>query len=84
MVDDDAYAFARVTAESRVIVVFNHAAATARLHVPVRSLGIPDGTRLERTLKTTPAVDVRQGAVEVELAPHSVAIYVGHSSWPVR
>src|ERR1035441_7458052 len=38
LVEDDAYAFARVTAESQVIVVFNHAPVSARLHIPLEDL----------------------------------------------
>jgi len=75
LVDDDSYAFARVTNLSRAVVVFNGAGASAKLHVPLEASGIPNGTRLENLLRTTPAVEVRQGALEVELRPHSAAIY---------
>jgi glycosidase len=75
LVDDDAYAFARVTAESHVIVVFNHAAASARLHVPLESLRIPNGTRLVDLLGKTPGAEVRQGSLEVELPARSSGIY---------
>jgi len=75
LVDDDAYAFARVAADSRVIVVFNHAAAPATLHIPLDSLGIANGTRLENLLGRTAALVTRQGAIEVELSPHTAAIY---------
>ena len=48
LVEDDAYAFARVTDGSRVVVVFNGAGASAELHVPLEASGIPNGSRLER------------------------------------
>ena len=52
---------------------------------PIESLGNPDGTRLENLLETAPALEIRQGAVEVELAPHSSAIYLElPSQKPVR
>ena len=75
LVDDDAYAFARVTAGSRVLVVFNRRAAPARLHIPLESSGIPDSSRLENLLGGTPAAETRNGALDVELPPHSAAIY---------
>ena len=75
LVEDDAYAFARVTDASRVVVVFNGAGASAQLHIPLEASGIPNGTRMENLLGTTPAVDARQGALEIELPPHSAAIY---------
>ncbi|HEY1338189.1 MAG TPA: alpha-amylase family glycosyl hydrolase [Bryobacteraceae bacterium] len=75
MVDDNAYAFARITADSHVLVVFNHAAGSARLHIPLDQSGIPSGARLQNLLETTPPVEVRQGALEIELPPHSAAVY---------
>ena len=75
LVEDDAYAFARVTDGSRVVVVFNGAGASAQLHIPLEASGIPNGTRMENLLGTTPAVEARQGALQIELPPHSAAIY---------
>ena len=75
LVEDHAYAFARVTDGSRVVVVFNGAGASVELHVPLGECGIPNGTRMENLLGTTPAVEARQGALEIELPPHSAAIY---------
>ena len=75
LVEDDAYAFARVTDASRVVVVFNGAKASAQLHIPIEASGIPNGTRMENLLGTTPAVEARQGALQIELPPHSAAIY---------
>ena len=74
LVEDDAYGFARVTDGSRVVGVFHGAGASADLHVPLAASGIPNGTRLE-TLGTRPAVEARQGSLEIELPPHPAAIY---------
>ena len=75
LVDDDAYAFARVTAGSRVVVVFNRAAASAKLHIPLEGSGIQNGMRLENLLGTTPAAEARQNALEIELPAQSSAVY---------
>ena len=80
LVEDDAYAFARLSAApnapgSRVLVVFNNAAAPATLDVPLPGTGITDGTRLEDCLGAAPPVVVREGAVRIPLPPHSSAIY---------
>jgi hypothetical protein len=56
-------------------VVFNGAGASAELHVPLEASGIPNGSRRENLLGTTPAMKARQGALEIELPPHSAAIY---------
>ena len=44
LVDDEKNAFARVSAGSRVAVVFNGAGESAELHVPLEASGIPNGT----------------------------------------
>ena len=75
LVEDDAYAFARVTAGSRVLVVFNRRAVPTRLHIPLEASGIQDGSRLENLLGSTPATEARNGALDIELPPHSAAIY---------
>jgi hypothetical protein len=74
LVEDEAYAFARVAAGSGVIVVFNGAGTSAELHVPLEASGIPNGSSLENLLETTPTVEARQGTLELALPPHSTAI----------
>jgi len=44
-------------------------------NIPLEASGIPNGTRMENLLGTTPAVEARQGALQIELPPHSAAIY---------
>jgi len=46
-----------------------------RLHIPLDASRTPNGTRMENLLGNTPAVEARQGALEIELPPHSAAIY---------
>jgi glycosidase len=80
LVEDDAYAFARLTltdnaAASRVLVVFNNAAAPATLDVPLKGTGITDGTHLEDCLGAAPRILARDGAARIQLPPHSSAIY---------
>ncbi len=75
LVEDRAYAFARVTAASRMVVVFNNGAESATLRIPLNGTGIVDGVALADCYGTAPPAQVRNGAVEVQLAAHSVAIY---------
>jgi glycosidase len=75
LVEDDAYAFARISGGSRVIVVFNEGAEPATLHILLDGTGIPNGTRLENLLATTPPAEARLGALDLHLPGHSVAVY---------
>ena len=75
LVEDHAYAFARITAQSRMVVVFNNAAQAVTLHIPLAGSGVLEGAMLEDCFGGTPAVEARNNAVDVRLAPHSVAIY---------
>ena len=75
LVEDRAYAFARVAAQARVVVVFNNAPQEVTLHIPLTGSGVADGARLEDCFGGAPAVEAHNGAVDVRLAPLSVAIY---------
>jgi len=75
LADDQAYAFARVTATSQIVVAFNHARQPATLTIPVGGAGIVDGVTLQDGYGTAPAATARGGAIEVQMAPGSVAIY---------
>jgi glycosidase len=80
LVEDDAYAFARLTGAgnasgSRVLVVFNRSAAAATLRVPLTGTGIRDGARLEDCLSAAAPAYARDGAIQIELPPYSSAIY---------
>ena len=75
LVEDHAYAFARVTAQERVVVVFNNAPQAVTLHIPLAGLGVAEGATLEDRYGAAPAVHVRNSAVDVPLTAHAVAIY---------
>ncbi|HEV2445517.1 MAG TPA: alpha-amylase family glycosyl hydrolase, partial [Candidatus Sulfopaludibacter sp.] len=74
-VENDQYAFARVSGQSAVLVVFNNAPAESVLRVPLAGTPIADGTTLEDQLGgATPARS--QGRIaEIRLAGRSAAIY---------
>ena len=75
VLNDEVYAFARVSGGSCAIVAFNGAPSPAALHIPVEGLGIGNGTRLENALGSAVAVEVRDDAIEFQLPSHSAAIY---------
>jgi glycosidase len=75
LVEDHAYADARVTAQERVVVVFNNAPQAVTLHIPLAGLGVAEGATLEDRYGAAPAVHVRNSAVDVPLTAHAVAIY---------
>ena len=75
LADEHAYAFARVTPRSSVLVVFNGSAEPAALRVPLAGSGIPDGATLEDGLGKAPLVRPQNGIAEMWLPARSFAIY---------
>ncbi|HLK67482.1 MAG TPA: alpha-amylase family glycosyl hydrolase [Bryobacteraceae bacterium] len=75
LVDEHAYAFARVTTRERVVVVLNNGDQPATLHIPVGGVGISDGTMLEDRYGDAPKVQVRNHSVDVAMPARAVAIY---------
>lgn len=75
LVENDQYAFARVTTQASVLVVFNNSARDADLHVPLAGSGIRDGVTLEDQLGAAPPVKTQAGAAEVRIAARAVALY---------
>jgi glycosidase len=75
LVEDDAYAFARVAAKERLVVVFNNAPQAVALHIPLAGSGVANGAMLKDRIGAAPAVQARDGAIDVQLAPRSLAIY---------
>ncbi|MGD0776965.1 MAG: alpha-amylase family glycosyl hydrolase [Candidatus Solibacter sp.] len=75
LVEDQAYAFARVTPQERVVVVFNNAPRAVTLHVPLAGSEVAEGTTLRDCCGGAPEVAVRHGAVDVPLTARTVAIY---------
>jgi glycosidase len=75
LVEDNAYAFARVTPQSAVLVVFNNSPDPAVLRVPLEDCGFHDGASLEDALGSAGRVHVQGGIVEVRLPARSAAVY---------
>ena len=75
LVEDEAYAFARVADGTRALVIFNNSSKPATVHVPLAASGIADGAILEDALGKSPQIRARDGAIEVQLPPHASAIY---------
>jgi glycosidase len=75
LVENTAYAFARVTPQSAALVVFNNSLRPATLQIPVKAAHISDGATLKDALGAAPPIEARDGVVEVRLEPRSAAIY---------
>ena len=75
LVEDDVYAFARVTDRERAIVVFNNGAKDVTLQIPVSGAGVAEGATFEDGYGTAAAAQVHNGVLPVRLAPKTVAIY---------
>ena len=74
LVEEQVYAFARVTREDSVIVAFNNGAEAATLDVSASGLGPGEGERLEDRLGGVPAIPVSGGRLRFTLPPRSAAI----------
>ena len=72
-VNDQTYAYARVTAKDRVVVVINNSTQEQGAEVPVESLGLPEGTPLTDLLGGSGA-RVRGGKIEVKLPVRSAVM----------
>lgn len=75
LLEDQAYAFARVTREGSVLVIFNHSPALAALRIGLAGTTIVDGAELNDALGRAPPVRVNAGVIEVRLPARSSAIY---------
>lgn len=75
LVDDEAYAFARVTREARALVVFNHSSQPATLRVPLEGSGIANGAVLTDALGGAAPAQAHDGMIQVRLPARSSAIY---------
>ncbi|MBZ5725523.1 MAG: alpha-amylase [Acidobacteriia bacterium] len=75
LVEEGAFAFARVTPRDRVLVVFNNSGEPATLRIPLAGSSISDGAVLADALGQAPPVHAENGAAEVRLRAHSAAIY---------
>jgi len=75
LVEDRAYAFARVTAEEQIVVAINNAPDAVTLHIPLAGAGIADGVTLKDCYGSAPAAQVHNQAVDAVLAGHALAVY---------
>ena len=57
-VEGHAYAFARVTSQSRAVVVFNKAPPTVTLHTPLTGSGVANGARRRCALRHATLPDI--------------------------
>lgn len=72
-VSDQLYAYARVTANDRVVVILNNATQSLAAEVPVEALGLRDGTRLNDSLGGSGAT-VANSKLSLILPPRSAAV----------
>jgi glycosidase len=75
LTEDSAYAFARTTDKSSVLVVFNNSPDAMALQIPLAGSGIANGATLKDQLGAVPDVRAQRGIAEVRLPGHSAAIY---------
>ncbi len=75
LVEDDVYAFARVTDRERAVVVFHNGAKDVTLQIPVSDAGVAEGATLRDAYGTASPAQVQNGVLPVRLGPKTVAIY---------
>ncbi|HRI15128.1 MAG TPA: alpha-amylase family glycosyl hydrolase [Verrucomicrobiota bacterium] len=71
--DEQTYSYARVSPGGRVIVAINNDTRTRHVEVPIKSLGLAEGTHLLDAL-SGPGASVANDSLTLELAPRSAAI----------
>jgi glycosidase len=72
------YAFARVGATDRVLVVVHEGPEPETIRIPVSAAGFTDGERLNDVIGDLPGTQVAGGMVEARLPARAVAIYGRH------
>jgi glycosidase len=75
LAEDRAYAFARTTDKSSVLVVFNNSPDAVALQIPLAGSGIVNGATLKDQLSAALDVRAQRGIAEVRLPGLSAAIY---------
>jgi glycosidase len=78
-VNEQTYAYARVTDRASVMMVFNNGSQPATLEFDIRPTRFSDGTTLQDRLSVAPDVRVESGKIKVSLPPRSAAVYVPKS-----
>ncbi len=72
-VTDQTYAYARVTASDRVVIVLNNSSQPQTVEIPVESLPLPGRTRLTDLLGGSGA-EVRSGKIQLTVPARSAAL----------
>lgn len=75
-ISDQQYAYARATRKSSAVVVINNDAKPARVAFSVAGLGFVNGTKLIDQLGVASETTITDGAMKVELAARSAAIFI--------
>jgi glycosidase len=76
LIETDQYAFTRSTSQSTVLVVFNRAAQTADLHIPLNVAdGVNEGAAMKDALGVAPDARAHASSVDIRMPPQSAAIY---------
>ncbi len=71
---EQTWAYARITAREKVIVVLNNAPDREVIPVPIASIGLADGATLQDRLGVSPDLSVKNGGIDVPLNPRSGCI----------
>ncbi len=74
MVEEDAYAFARVTRTDSALVVFNAEPQERRLNIDLSGASLADGSILQDRLGKVPQTTVQNGFAEIVLPARSAAV----------
>ncbi len=72
---EQSWAYARISGQIAVIVVFNNDVKPTLAGIPVVPAGLSDGVTLEDRLGAAPSVKVTDGMIKVSLAPRTAAVY---------
>jgi neopullulanase len=75
LVEDDVYAFARVTAHASILVVFNNSAGEKMLRIPLDGSNIAGGLTLQDQLGGAPPATTQSGIAQVRIPARSAAVY---------
>ena len=75
LAETDQYAFARLTPQSAVVVIFNRSSEPANLKIPLSGSSIPEGASLEDALGAAPSATVHEGKLDIRIPAHTAAIY---------
>jgi glycosidase len=73
--DEDAYAFARQTADETIILAFNRAAAPKQIDAPADFVGVADGAELVPLVVATKRAPVSGGRISFEVPARTAVAY---------